>query len=254
VAASGAFSLFRRVLRSSGWELRRTDPDRSLGEHLWFLFPYLDINCVLDVGAGDGEYGAFLRQNGYQGHIISFEPVLASFEGLARRCAHDAKWRAHRYALGSESTTAAINVTKGPSYSSFLRPTEHALATFTPSVVERTETVEVRRLDEVLDELTADIESPRVYLKLTTQGRDLDVVRGAERGLERVLALQSELSLQPVYEGAVEFCDSISQLNQAGFAVSGFFDRPHHHDFRLGEVDCVMVRPPRESAQLVRRW
>jgi FkbM family methyltransferase len=206
------------------------------------------------VGAGDGGYGAFLRQNGYQGHIISFEPVLASFEGLARRCAHDPKWRAYRYALGSESTTAAINVTKGPGYSSFLRPTEHALATFTPSVVERTETVEVRRLDEVLDGLIAEFEAPRVFLKLTTQGRDLDVIRGAEQCLGHVLALQAELSLQPIYQGAVQLCDAISELNRAGFAVSGLFDRPHHHDFRLGEVDCVMIRPPRERLHLLRRW
>jgi FkbM family methyltransferase len=234
--------------------LRRTDPDRSLGEHLWFLLPYLGINCVLDVGAGDGEYGVFLRQNGYQGHIISFEPVSASFEVLARRCAHDPKWRAYRYALGSESTTAAINVTKGPGYSSFLRPTEHALATFAPSVVERTETVEVRRLDDVLDGLLAEIEAARVFLKLTTQGQDLDVARGAEQCLGRVLALQAELSLQPIYEGAIDFSQAIADLNRAGFAVSGFFDRPHHHDFRLGEVNCVMVRPPRERLQLVRRW
>lgn len=157
-------------------------------------------------------------------------------------------------ALGSKTTTSEINVTKEPSYSSFLRPTEHSWATFASSAVERTETIDVRRLDEIFDDLTAEIENPRVYLKMSTQGWDLEVLRGAEQRLERVLALQSELSLQPLYEGAVEFCEAISELNRAGFAISGFFDRPHHHGFRLSEFDCVMIRTPREQPHVVRRW
>jgi hypothetical protein len=133
----------RRRLRSRGWEIRRTDPDRSLGEHLWLLFPYLDINCVVDVGAGSGEYGALLRQNGYTGQIISFEPVSASFRRLERRCAPDPRWTAYQYALGSETTSAPINVTRDPSYASFLRPSHDWQESFRASAVDQTEHVAV---------------------------------------------------------------------------------------------------------------
>jgi FkbM family methyltransferase len=208
---------------------------------------------VLDVGAGDGEYGAFPRQNGYRGHIISFEPVSASFVALARRYAPDPKWQVRQWALGSTSTTVAINLTKGLGYSPFLRPIEHVVSTFAPSGVERTKPVEIRGLDAAIDELTAEIERPRVYLKLTTQGWDLDVMREAERGLEHIVALKSELSLQPVHEGAAEFCEAISP-ESGGLRGWDLFDRPHHHDFRLGEVDCVMVRQPNEHTRLGRRW
>jgi hypothetical protein len=84
--ANRVLTTVRRRLRPLGWELRRTDPDRS---------PYLRINCVLDAGAGRGGYGTFLRENGYEGQIISFEPVAASFQSLAIQCARDPKWRAH---------------------------------------------------------------------------------------------------------------------------------------------------------------
>ncbi len=62
----------RRIVRSLGWELRRLDPDLTLDAYLWFLFRHLSINCVLEVGAGRGEYGDLLRTNMYAGadHLL----------------------------------------------------------------------------------------------------------------------------------------------------------------------------------------
>jgi FkbM family methyltransferase len=253
-SVGGLAARLRSKLRQRGWEIRRTDPDRSLAEHLWFLFPHLGVTCVLDVGAGTGEYGEFLRRNGFTGEIISFEPVAARFQRLARRCATDPHWRAYPFALGSTSTTQDINVTRDRRYSSFLRPTEHALQTFPASIVERTEQVEIRQLDEVWDEVLGQLPAPVVFLKITTQGWDLDVLRGAEQRLGMVAGLQVELSLCPLYEGAMAFAETLATLSAAGFGVSGLFDRPHHHDFRLGEVDCVMTRVPDDQREIRRRW
>ena len=253
-SAGGLAARLRSKLRQRGWEIRRTDPDRSLAEHLWFLFPHLGVTCVLDVGAGTGEYGEFLRRNGYTGAIISFEPVAESFRQLARRCATDPRWRAYPFALGSTSTTRDINVTRDRRYASFLRPTDHTLQTFPASTVERTEPVEVRQLDDVWDEVLGQLAAPGVFLKVTTQGSELDVLRGAAGHLGSVAGLQAELSLCPLYEGAAAFTDALATLSAAGFGVSGLFDRPHHHDFRLGEVDCVMTRVADNQRQIRRRW
>jgi FkbM family methyltransferase len=249
----GLMTTLKRQLRCWGWELHRTDPDRSLSEHLWFLFPHLDINCVLDVGAGTGEYGAFLRENGYTGTIASFEPVPASFQALARRCADDPRWQAYPYALGSTSATLPINVTRNAAYSSFLSPSTHSQTSFPASDVERTQAVEVRRLDAIFDEVVASVAQPRVFLKLSSQGWDHEVLRGAELRLDHVRGLQSELALHPLYDGGATFVEGMQVLNRSGFAVSGIFDRPHHHDFHLSEVDCVMVRAG-SASQFARRW
>jgi FkbM family methyltransferase len=253
-AAMPVLTMLRRRLRDRGWELRRTDPDRSLGEHLWHLFPYLGINCVLDVGAGSGEYGSFLRQNGYTGQIVSFEPVESSFRVLAKRCEGDPAWRAFQYALGAECHTGRINVTRNPTYSSFLQPSKHSLATFAGSAIERTESVEVRRLDDVLDDVIDRAVDPRLFVKLGPQGWDLEVLQGAERRLSEIRALHAQLSFHPMYDGGVAFPAAVSSLARAGFAVSGVFDRPHHHGFRLADVDCVMIRPTDGVAEVMRRW
>jgi hypothetical protein len=97
------------------------------------------------------------------------------------------------------------------------------------------------------------VDNPCVFLKMTTQGWDLAVLRGAERRLRDVRGLHTELSLYPIYDEAVTFDDALHKLNRAGFVVSGLLDRPHHRDFRLAEIDCVMTRPPDGIRPLVRR-
>jgi FkbM family methyltransferase len=218
------------------------------------VLPYLDVTCVLDVGAGTGEFGAFLRQNGYSGHIVSFEPVEASFRVLASRCERDPWWDAYQYALGSETTLHAMNVMRSRAYSSFLKPSAHSVKTFPGSRVERTEIVDVRRLDEIFDDVVPPKAEASMYLKLTTQGWDAPVLRGAEGCLDRIRAVQTELCLDPLYDDAPGLSEMLASLNDLGFVVSGLFDRPHHHDFRLAEIDCVAIKPARPAPHVVRRW
>ena len=77
------------------------DPSEdSLAAHLAIVFHRYAINCVLDVGANEGQTGAALRRLGYRGRIVSFEPVKRSFEVLAARCALDSDWRCHQIRVG----------------------------------------------------------------------------------------------------------------------------------------------------------
>ena len=143
--------------------------DWSRETYLPRLFEAFSINCVLDVGARIGDYGLLLRRAGYSGRIMSFEPVAESFGTLHRRCEHDPQWTAYPYALGSSDGTATINVMRETVFSSMLEPS--ALGEF-GNVVERQETVEVRRLDSVFSEVTRGLGNPCAYLKMDTQGWD----------------------------------------------------------------------------------
>ena len=94
-----------------------------LGLHLHWLFAAVQVNTVLDVGAHLGEYGIWLRRNGFEGKILSFEPVRGNFEqGLAGKSAGDARWDVVNIALGSEDRTADINVMNETSLSCIPRP------------------------------------------------------------------------------------------------------------------------------------
>ena len=232
----------RQMLRPRGWEFRQFDPDLSLDTYLWMLFEKLGINCVFDVGGRFGDYGVLLRNNNYWGHIFSFEPVEANFNRLQAACTDDPKWHAYQYALGSESGTAEINVSRGTNYSSFLSPSEYGFENSEDIKVERTEVVQVKRLDEVFAEVTSGITQPQVYLKMDTQGFDLEVLRGASGCLPQILALQSELSLQPLYEGMTGWTVALTEFTDAGYAISALFAGYRDEGLRLNEMDCVMVQ------------
>lgn len=232
----------RRAVRRLGYEVVPSAHVESHGfiRHLDELFRRLDIQCVLDVGANRGQYRQLLRERvGYQGLIVSFEPVAQNVAALRARAQTDPRWVIRGHALGATDAHMEINVMKADLLSSFLLPDPAMLPMFRPvNVVDRTERVEVRTLDSVLAELGA---LRNVYLKLDTQGFDLEVIRGAAATLPRVRALQTEISMQPLYRNAPSYRETLAELTARGFAVTAMAPVSRDDRMRVVEFDCVMV-------------
>lgn len=200
------------------------------------------INCVLDVGANTGQFARNLRRVGYQGHICSFEPVEEAYLTLTTCFRSDSKWAGYNYALGSENTQRTFHVTVEPTaMSSFLQPQDTGWKL-------REAVVEIKRLDGVFQDVieATELKRPRVFLKMDTQGYDLEVFNGAEHCLDQILGLQSEVSVKPVYQGMPHYLDSIRTYESHGFELHGLaevFRHPQRNN--LIEMNCVMMRPAR---------
>ena len=236
----------RNAARRHGFEIMRvasgSRAESLLALHLDKLFAHLGIDTVLDVGARIGDYGLWLRHNGYRGRIISFEPVEASFQVLQERAAADGNWQAVRVALGAEDGEAEINVANQTFFSSFLEPNEYAFAEFETGVgIDRTEQVTVRRLDTLLPEMLTGSARGNVYLKMDTQGWDLEVLRGATEVLDWIPALQSEVSVQAIYSGMPPFEQSLAEIGSLGYELSGLFPVNLDSRMRVVEFDCVCI-------------
>src|SRR5512141_1499824 len=158
------------------WRVARYPMTMCLRE----LFALLEVDLVLDVGANVGQYRNFLRAEvGYTGRIVSFEPIPRNVARLREHAAGDPAWLIEPFALGSASGPATFNVTAESVFSSFLQPTADSANLFhADSAVTERIAVEVRTLDEVLPGLEREFAPRRMYLKLDTQGYDLEVVRG----------------------------------------------------------------------------
>jgi FkbM family methyltransferase len=243
---SKAIKLVQNLLKSAGMEMVPHPPsDWVLCRNiLRNVFNKLSINCVFDVGANRGQYGSMLREIGYRGEIISFEPVRANFEALKACAARRSPWKCFQYALGAKEGQAEINVTDEDVFSSFLKPREDSQERFPRNRVTRSEPVNVRRLDAVFAECVAGIVSPRIYLKIDTQGFDLEVLAGAAGVLLSVLALQTEVSFRPIYHGMPGYQDSLREFQARGFGVVDFMPVMRDSGGLCAiEMDCVMARP-----------
>jgi len=244
------------VRGGSGHFERSGELERFLCQrHLGHLLQQFGVNCVLDVGANTGQYARSLRLMGYRGHIVSFEPVGELYEKLLSLSAHDPKWSVHRFALGSKDATGVINITHAKVFSSLLKPNAASRQHFGDGgEVTETEEIEVRRLENVLDESIEHVPDPRIFLKMDTQGYDLEVFAGLGEHAERLVGLQSEVSLIPIYEGMPRMMDAIARYESKGFEIAGFF--PVSKDratSRVIEYDCIMVRAAAAAPAPVRR-
>jgi FkbM family methyltransferase len=233
----------RRLVRQLGVDVVTYPRWNTTPWALKMLLPQLAVDCVLDVGGHFGEFGALLREIGYRGEIVSFEPVPESFARLRQRCSADAKWRAFPLAIGSEDGKLPIHVTAGTEFASFLAPDSGAWDEYRDAMrVQRTEVVPVRRLDAVLDEVLGGPGGRRLFLKSDTQGYDLRVVEGAGERIRDVVGVQAELPVKPLYHGMPGFTEALAYLEGTGLELFGLYPVNHDGDGRVIEFDCVMRR------------
>ena len=239
----------------TGWEIERFGQkcfglvDKNCRADAWFshraqiisIIEQFKIDLVIDVGANEGQFAQWLRHL-YLGDILSFEPVSSAFEKLAASASSDPNWDVYKLALGSQESSQTINVSHLTTFSSLLQTNYYCAQHFGDKALSiKKELVSVRRLDTLLHELLPDIDGKRIFLKLDTQGYDLEVFTGIGDNLKHVIALQSEVSLIPIYDNMPNWTESISTYEKAGFGIAGMFPVVHDSS-RIIEYDCLLIR------------
>jgi FkbM family methyltransferase len=171
------------------------------------------IDTVLDVGANDGQFASSLRSMGYEGRIVSFEPISAVFAQLSDRAARDERWVVRQLALGARAEEAQINVSQNSVYSSLLPLTPLATEFDTHAAVVRSETVRVARLDDIFSEFAGG----RVFLKIDTQGFEQAVLEGGPQALTTILGVQLELPVEHLYVDVWSLEDALAFMRGKSF-------------------------------------
>lgn len=230
---------------SKGLKLPQAQLDR-MSELVFLrrLLTQLQIDCVIDVGANRGQFARELRSIGFQGQILSFEPIASEFAALKAEFAQDAAWRGFQMALGSAAEQKPITIPHLTVMSSLLEST----------AVERnarTEIIDIKRLDELLPAQLSELGVGRVFLKMDTQGYDLEVFKGTARCLDRILGLQSELSVQPLYKSMPHYLEALQTYEAAGFELFNLSVVNRVQSGGLLEMNCFMRRaaPGKTSSQ-----
>ncbi|WP_375000992.1 FkbM family methyltransferase [Aeromicrobium sp. CTD01-1L150] len=199
----------------------------------------LGVDTVLDVGANVGQYAALVRGAGFEGRIISCEPLSGAHAGLSSRSERDDGWLALHVAVGAEPGTAKINVAANSFSSSLRNMTQAHLSTAPGSRYVATETVPVTTVSQLVRD--HGIDPATTLLKIDTQGFEDEVLTGADELVGRLAAIQLELSFVELYEGQRLFDDLVARMSSHGYRIQQLEPGISDADGRLLQVDGLFV-------------
>ena len=229
----------RKLNAISGLEIVKY-PTPELDRRIKLLQHY-NIDVIIDVGANIGQYGSEMRNIGYKGRIISFEPTSEAFEKLKKTSKNDSLWEIHHSSLGERDGKTSINISKNSVSSSLLDSLPELTESAPDASFVKKEEIDIKKLDSLFDSL--NVKNKNVYLKIDTQGYESLVLEGAKESLKNILGIQLEMALIPSYDGAITFQEMTTKLNGFGFHLmtveSGFYDKISG---KLMEVDGVFYK------------
>ena len=212
------FGIFRKVF---GLEVRRINNIPLPAAQVVASLRKFDIDLVLDVGANKGQFASEIRQSGYAGRIVSFEPLSQAHAGLLQSSAGDSLWKAcPRCALGDYVGEVEINIAGNSQSSSILPMLETHRSAAPASAYQGKEVVPITTLDAIADQYLNGAHAP--FLKIDTQGFEWQVLDGARSTLPHIKGILVELSLVPLYEGQHLWREIIDRLEAEGFTLWGF--------------------------------
>lgn len=199
-----------------------------------------NINLLFDVGANDGAYSKMMREFGYEGKIVSFEPLKEAFEKLNIVASLDKNWLTNNYALGDQNINAIINVAGNSYSSSLLDMNPLHLSTAPESEYTRKEEIQIKTLNTVYSKFYS--EGDNLMIKIDTQGYEKFVIDGASNLYNDIKVIQLEMSLTTLYENEMLFKDMINYLDNLNYELfsleSGLNDLKTG---RLLQVDGIFV-------------
>jgi FkbM family methyltransferase len=200
--------------------LIRTARYASNAAHVELRTLLQNVDLVIDVGANEGQFYRSVRHAlGYRGDVLSFEPNPDMYARLTQFRQQDPRLKTFDCALGAAAGSSTFNLYEDSKLSSFLQGDDTASTRFKGKFDKRREiVVPVKTLSAVLDELA--FEKPRsIFLKLDTQGFDLEVYKGIGRYADQVQYLQTEFSVIPLYNNMPHFTTAIQFFEDAGYKI-----------------------------------
>ncbi len=179
-----------------------------------FLGEY--VCTVIDVGARFGAQGVWWRVPPLT-KLVGFEPDAEECTRL--NAAANERERFVPLGLGKRGGTGSLFRTAVPGCSSLYPPLEELCERYPDLACIRKQSTQKVKL-VTLDKWAAQDRTDDVcFMKLDTQGSELDILMGAERMLTTCLGLEVEVEFNPIYEGQPLFSDVDRFLRERGFVL-----------------------------------
>ena len=234
----GVRQIVKSAFQRFGYDIRNVRAEQK-----FFGLTSLPIETVIDVGANRGQFARRAIKAFPEARIVCFEPVPEAFE-LLRVWAESVSNPIDIFnvALGSEPESREFFVHSDHTMSSsFLRTTELLVTEFPYTREKYSVQVDVHILDEYREQIVGTgLEG--IVLKLDVEGFELDVIKGAPRTLENVVALIVEIHLMELFEGHPTFWDVNAFLSDRNYRFAGSFPPGTSAAGRVIGFDAIFIR------------
>ena len=201
-----------------------------------------NINYFIDVGANFGQTALEIIKWGYEGEIVSIEPVLECHNYISSLSKNYKNWTIlDRMAVGDYNGSTSINVSEASDLSSILNPTELLNNSYSNVKKKHTENVDIFKIDSI--KIFDDIQDRNIFLKIDAQGYDYKVLKGAKKLIKRLSGIMIEASLEPLYDNQETYFEIIKFLHDLGMKPHMISERSFSRKSKQQlQVDLVYFR------------
>lgn len=207
------------IERSTGTHILRALPHGyDVAVDLERRLPGFACNVVFDVGANKGQSVPKLRAAFPGASIHCFEPIGSAYDQLVQVARDHGRVTCHKLGFSAERRDADM-VKQGDTTTHFVVEAGAA-----PPAGSQLEAIALRTLDDFCAEQSiASID----FLKIDTEGSDLDVLRGGARMLreQRVAVVEVEAGMNPGNTRHVPFEALKAHLEQADYWLFGIYEQ-----------------------------
>ena len=211
-------NFIKKFIYKFGLDIYRFEPSSSPPKQILSVLKIKNIDIVFDIGANIGQFAKELRSAGYNGEIVSFEPLPKAHVSLKELAKKDKKWKVHDpVAIGDKNKKIKINISENSVSSSLLPMMKKHLSAAETSKYISSEIVNMYKLDSISEKYLN--KNSKLFLKIDTQGYEWQVLDGAKESLKRAQGVLCELSLVPLYNEQRLWRDIVDRLDQYGFML-----------------------------------
>tara|TARA_B100000575_G_scaffold285259_1_gene280322 strand:+ start:267 stop:989 length:723 start_codon:yes stop_codon:yes gene_type:complete len=179
-----------------------------------------NINSIIDVGANNGQFAEEIFKNGFNGYVLSFEPLKIEHSNLLDKKIKMKKYNweiAERCGLGASEKKLEINISGMRQSSSILNISEIHTSLYPKSANIDKEKISIFPLDNFYNKITNM--KKNILVKIDTQGYELEILKGAKKTLDYINAIYVEVSLVELYKNQPLFDEILDYVKKAGFSV-----------------------------------
>jgi FkbM family methyltransferase len=170
--------IIRNIAKLFGILIIRDVSANSPQKQLSTILKLLKIDVVFDIGANEGQFAREIREHGYSGKIISFEPLTSARKNLLFFASPDPGWHVHEQsAIGDRDGEIEIHIAGNSVSSSVLPMLESHSSAAVGSAYVGSERVPIFRLDSVANRYLN--KNSNLFIKIDTQGYEWQVLDGA---------------------------------------------------------------------------